>query len=53
MTVDEEEAVGKAIAKERGLKLKKNGRYNMANGDKTNIGLCRTINRIFLLKGAI
>ena len=51
MTVDEEQATGEEIAKELGLKLKKNGRYNMAHGDKTPIGLCRTIKRIYDMNG--
>ena len=47
MLVDEENTVGLAIAKELGLKALKDGKYRLANGTKTPIGLCRTIQRIY------
>ncbi len=40
---DKAEAVGYVIAKRLGLKRKKNGRYDVWGGDKTDVGLARTM----------
>lgn len=38
--------VGEALATELQLKKKRNGRYDLLNGDKTAQGLARTVIRI-------
>lgn len=37
------ETIGNGIAKELQLKKKTNGRYDLKNGDKTALGLARTV----------
>ena len=53
MTVDEEQVVGEALVTLLHLKKNKAGRYDTCWGDKTPVGLCRTIQRVFDLKGSM
>lgn len=48
-TEEQLEKIGKEIGKELGLRksIEHPDRYNLRSGDKTNVGLARTILRIF------
>ena len=46
ITEEEAQVFGEELIKALGLKLKKNNRIDMAGGDKTPIGLGRTIIRM-------
>jgi hypothetical protein len=51
MNVDQEQRAGEEIVKLLGLKSKK-GKFATSGGTKTEVGLCRTIQRIFDEQGA-
>lgn len=50
LTEKEQEKRGKEIIKLLGLKMKKNGRVDTTWGDKTPLGLYRTLERFYLNK---
>jgi hypothetical protein len=52
MTVDQEQKVGEEIVRLLDLENDDDGRYKTSGGTKTEIGLCRTIQRIFDEQGA-
>jgi hypothetical protein len=51
MTVDEEQKAGEEIVKLLNLKRNRQKRFNTSGGDKTEVGLCRSIKRIFSEQG--
>ncbi len=42
---EDQARLGRELADMLQLKLKRNGRYDLRDGDKTDLGLYRTINR--------
>ena len=52
MTVDQEEKVGKELIAFFDLEPNADGRYQTPRGQKSVVGLCRTVKRIFDEQGA-